>query len=94
MIKLCQQSAVENEKIEILNNLCIDFKNRESKLQQSGRTRFSVMNHSLNSLREISSPDNKRKLIVAENNAGIHNQATSVSIHLKKQGEQYMLQAE
>jgi hypothetical protein len=65
---LCQQSPVDEHKIDILNNLLIDFddKIRGTKTLKSKRKLSAKSNYFTNQLSAIYSPDNKRKLTLTE----------------------------
>ncbi|WP_018343453.1 hypothetical protein [Cytophaga aurantiaca] len=65
---LCQQTPVDQQKLDLLNDLIIDFEDKISgtKTPKSKRQSSSKEKHFFNVLLESPSPDNKRTLILTE----------------------------
>lgn len=84
---LCQQTPVDEHKIDILNNLLIDFDDKISgtKTPKSKRKSSTKNNFFTNQLSAIYSPDNKRKLTITE--SGDENSAvTQILIEFENGG--------
>lgn len=84
MISLYEQTFVDQEKIDMLNKLCIDFKDRESKRKPSGRHQLIITTRDLKTFSNSYSPDNKRSVTVAENDADINDPLTQVVVFFEK----------
>ncbi|MGZ8511425.1 MAG: hypothetical protein ACXWWA_13650, partial [Chitinophagaceae bacterium] len=65
---LCQQTPVDQEKIDVLNNILIDFHGKISGTKTPKSTSISSRksNYSIKDLSETYSPNNKRKLTITE----------------------------
>ncbi len=78
MLNVYQQTPGDQKKIDILNNLLIDFAKRTSKPKSSRKNK-----HLSNQLSEAYSPDHQRKLIVAKSGTDENNASTYVVIQFE-----------
>lgn len=83
MLQFYQQTSADNEEVEVLKTLLVDFYERIGLKNQINKLAFPLMTNDMNSLvYEPNSPDGKRKVIVQ--NSGTDKYAlTYVVIHLK-----------
>lgn len=83
---LCQQTPVDQDKIDLLNNLLIDFDDKISgtKTPKSKRKSSRRNNHFINQLSESYSPDNRRKLTLTESDTDENYAATQVLIQFEQ----------
>ena len=84
---LCQQTPVDEHKINILNNLLIDFDDKISgtKTPKNKRKSSTKNNYFTNQLSAIYSPDNKRKLTITESGDD-NSAATQIFIEFENGG--------
>ncbi|HMK17806.1 MAG TPA: hypothetical protein VK492_06405 [Chitinophagaceae bacterium] len=84
---LCQQSPVDQDKIDVLNNLLIDFDDRISgtKTPKSNRKSLAPKKYFTNQLSENLSPDNRRKLTLTEHGDESY-ASTQVMIQFEESG--------
>jgi hypothetical protein len=83
---LCQQTPVDQDKIDLLNNLLIDFDDKISgtKTPKSKRKSSRKNNYFINQLSESCSPDNRRKLTLTESGTDENYAATQVLIQFEQ----------
>jgi hypothetical protein len=85
---LCQQAPVDQEKIDVLNNLLIDFDDKISgtKTPKSKRKSSTKSNYFTNQLSASYSPDSKRKLTLTESGTDKNYASTQVFIEFEQSG--------
>jgi hypothetical protein len=85
---LCQQTPIEQEKIDTLNNLIIDFEDRISGTSTPKKKRgaSNKEKHFINQLSESHSPDGKRLLSLTEIGASEDYSSTRVFISFESSG--------
>jgi hypothetical protein len=85
---LCQQTPVDQKKIDLLNNLIINFEDKISGTKTPKRKRKSSAKkeYFFNVLLESPSPDNKRKLILIESGTDESDGYTQVQIQFEDSG--------
>lgn len=86
--KLCQQAPIDQDKIDILNNLIVDFDDKisGSKISKSKRKSSKKNNYFINQLSESYSPDNRRKLTLTESGTDENYSSTHVCIEFEQSG--------
>ena len=85
---LCQQTPVDEYKIDILNNLLIDFDDKISGIKTPKKLRkpSTRNNYFTNQLSASFSPDKMRKLILTESGTDEINSSTQVMIQFEQSG--------
>lgn len=85
---LCHQSPVDKNKIDLLNNLLIDFDDKISrtKISKSKRGSYKEEKYFFNQLSEARSPDGKRLLSLAESGTDENYCSTQVVITFENSG--------
>lgn len=85
---LCHQTPVDKDKIDLLNNLLIDFDDKTSgtKTPKSKRGSYKEEKYFFNQLLEARSPDGKRLLSLAESGTDENYCSTQVAITFENSG--------
>lgn len=85
---LCQQMPVDQDKIDVLNSLLIDFDERVSgtKTPKDKRTSSGKTNYFIKEVSESYSPDNKRKVTIIESGRNENHASTQVAIQFGQSG--------
>lgn len=85
---LCQQDSIDQDKIDLLNNLLIDFEDkiRGTKTPKSKSKTSIKSNYFINQLSENYSPDNRRKLTLTESGTAENYAVTQVMIQFEQSG--------
>jgi hypothetical protein len=85
---LCQETPVDSDKIDLLNNLMLDFDDKISgtKTPKSKRKASRKNKHFINQLSESYSPDKRRKLTLTESGTDENYAATQVLIQFEQSG--------